>query len=171
MQEAYLHLQLSSSLGSACRDGEEIEPEDYWDVNTILFGPYFDGLGQRVYLCRVSGVDDHSVEVVDITWEQQEVDMPPGMVSEWEEQRAQQGYQPDEVDQPPQELIDEAYSNVYKHLCNPRVVHMHPAVLKASRYCPTIVYVCIPQVDTTWSLTHCFNIPARAGRQPGRARA
>ena len=171
MQEAYLHLQLSSSLGSACRDGEEIVlPEDYWDVNEILIGPYLDGLGQRVYLCRVSGVDDHSVEVEDIIWEQQEVDMPPGMVSKWDAERAELGLFPDDLQDPPTDLVEEAYSNAYKHLGDPRVVHMHPAMLQASRYCPTIAYV-RPEVDTTWYLTHCFNIPAKAARQPGRARA
>jgi len=70
---------LPCELGAV--SGEEMsEDKEHWFIDSLVWGPYQDALGQEVFLASVSGLDDFGSEVNGILWEQQRADIPSKIV-------------------------------------------------------------------------------------------
>jgi len=94
-------------------------PDDFWEVDSIVYGPYRDALKQKVFLARVSGISDFGEELDRVLWEMQAVDLPQRMQSAFVVTQLN----PDEREMgpPEQALLDEAYDNACKHIRGFRV--------------------------------------------------
>ncbi len=90
------------------------EDEEHWFIDSLVWGPYQDALGQEVFLAGVSGLRYFGSEVDWILWEQQH-NIQSKVVHMYMENLPVDAPQGEQL---PSKMLEEAYANARKHLCN-----------------------------------------------------